>query len=158
MERVLNVRVSNTNAAKRYVITGVCDRNEQLEEDVNWTNEPEALARNDPAAQLSPVGVVKAYFQAVAKSDWAELRKFTTESDVEKTKAQLEEAKKAGLDVASLMPVPDEGDAVWSAQQSAFLVKCRQTPPVNQSPPVRKANLALRKDNPAGRWQVDGGL
>jgi hypothetical protein len=150
--QTLNVRVSNTNSARRYVITGLCDNKGQLREDVKWTTEPEALASNDPDAQLSPAGVVKAYFRAAANSDWAELRKFTTDSDVEVIKAQVEAAKKAGMDVASLLPVTDEGDPVWSAEQSAWLVRCHLTSS------VRKHNIALRKDNPAGRWQVDGGI
>jgi hypothetical protein len=156
--QVFNVRVSNNNAAKRYVVTGVFDSQGKLQEGVKWANEPESLAGDDPDARLSPAGVVKAYFQASINSDWAELRKFTTDSDVEQTKAQVEEAKKAGLDLASLMPVTDEGDAVWSAEQSAYLVKCHLNPPASQSAFVKKHNLALRKDNPAGRWQVDGGI
>jgi hypothetical protein len=150
--QAFNLRVSNTNSAKRYVVTGLCDSKGQVQEEVKWTNEPVVLAPNDPDAQLSPAGVVKAYFQAAANSDWAELRKFTTESDVESTKAQVEAAKKASLDLANVIPVPDEGEAVWVAEQSAYLVKC------HQMQGVKKHNLALRKDNPAGRWQVDGGI
>jgi hypothetical protein len=156
-EQVFSVRVSNNNAAKRYVVTGVFDSHGKLQEEVKWTNEPASLAGDDPDARLTPAGVVKAYFQASVNSDWAELRKLTSESDVEETKAQVEEAKKSGLDLASVMPVADAGDAVWSAEQSAWLVKCHQNPPANQRP-VKKHNLALRKDNPAGRWQVDGGI
>jgi outer membrane lipoprotein-sorting protein len=148
----MNVRLSNANSAKRYVITGICDSNLQVQEELKWPKEPEVLTNNDAYAKMSPVEVVKAYFQAALKSDWAEMRKFTPESDVEKTKAQMEEAKKQGLDVSKLMPVVEEGEAFWSAEQSAYFVKCSQ-PQAN-----KKWNLALRKDNPAGRWQVDGGL
>ncbi len=150
--QTLNVRVSNTNSARRYVITGLCNSKGQLQEDVKWTTEPDALASNDPDAQLSPAGVVKAYFRAAGNSDWAELRKFTTESDLEDTKGQVEAAKKTGQDVISLLPVLDESEPVWSAEQSAYLVKC------HTKPTVRKHNIAMRKDNPAGRWQVDGGI
>jgi len=148
----MNVRLSNANSAKRYVITGICDSKLQVQEELKWANEPEVLANNDVYARMSPVEVVKAYFQAALKSDWAEMRKFTPETDVEKAKAQLEEAKKQGLDLRNLIPVVEEGEAFWSAEQSAYFVRC------SQSQANQKNNLALRKDNAAARWQVDGGL
>ncbi|MGD0389101.1 MAG: RNA polymerase sigma factor [Tepidisphaeraceae bacterium] len=148
----INLRLSNANSAKRYVITGICDGNLQLQEELKWPNEPEILSNNDVYAKMSPVEVVQACCQAVLKSDWAELRKFIPEDAVEKARAQFEDAKKQGLDVRNFLPVIKEGAAFWSAEQSAYFVKCSQ-PQAN-----KKWNLALRKDNPAGRWQVDGGL
>ena len=59
--------------------------------------------------------------------------------------------KKAGLDPLKAMPVIQVGEAVWSAKESAWFVKC-------QALQIKRWNLALRNDNPAGRWQVDGGL
>jgi len=52
---------------------------------------------------------------------------------------------------AEVMPVVKALQAVWSPEQSAFFVKCQMTG-------VKKMNLAVRNDNPAGRWQVDGGF
>jgi len=101
---------------------------------------------------MSPAEVVNAYWQAIAKSDWAEMRKFTPDNDVEQTRAQLEEVKKQGLDVRNFLPVVEEGEAFWSAEQSAYLVKC------SYPQAIKKQNVALRNDNPAGRWQVDGGI
>jgi hypothetical protein len=83
--------------------------------------------------------------------DWAEMRKFAPNSDVENDKRQMEDAKKRGMDVSKIMPVMEATEAVWSAEQSAYFVKCRMSA-------VKKHNLALRKDNAAGRWQVDGGI
>ena len=149
--QTLNVRVANTNAAKRFVLTGMYDGKLGLQQDLKLTAEPELLPDNDTYARLSPKEVVQAYFDAQAKFDWAEMRKFTSQYDVEETKRQVEAARKAGMDVQKLMPVFEVGEAIWSPEQSAYFVKCRMLG-------VKKQNLALRKDNPAGRWQVDGGF
>jgi hypothetical protein len=45
----------------------------------------------------------------------------------------------------------EAGEATWSPEQSAWFVKCRMLQ-------TKKWNMAIRKDNPAGRWQVDGGF
>src|SRR5258708_10885395 len=60
------------------------------------------------------------------------------------------EAAKAGMDMHKLIPVVEVGGAFWSAEQSAWFVKCRASQTKNW-------NMAVRKDNPAGQWQVDGG-
>jgi hypothetical protein len=146
-----NARVSNTNRAKRCVLTGVYDSKLQLQEDFKWTGEPEILTNNDVYARLSPTEAVQAYFDAQSKFDWVEMRKFTSEFDVAETRSQTEMAAKAGLDTKQLMPGLEVGEAVWAPEQSVWFVKCR----VSQT---KKWNLAVRKDNPAGRWQVDGGF
>jgi hypothetical protein len=79
------------------------------------------------------------------------MRKFTSEFDLETTKQQMAAAEKAGLDVRKDMPVFEVGEATWSPEQSAWFVKCRVQA-------TKKFNLAVRKDNPGGRWQVDGGI
>jgi hypothetical protein len=146
-----NMRVSNTNPAKRCVLTGHYDSQLQLREDFKWSGTPEVLTNNDAYAQLSPAEAVKAYFDAQSKFNWVEMRKFTSEFDVEQTKRQVEAMENRGMDVHKLMPTFQVGEAVWSAKESAWFVKC-------QASQVKKWNLALRKDNPAGRWQEDGGL
>jgi hypothetical protein len=146
-----NMRVSNTNLAKRCVVMGIYDIKLQLQQDFKWSAEPEVLTNNDAYAKLSPTEAVQAYYDAQSKLDWVEMRKFTSESDVEDTKKQVEMAEKVGMDVHKLMPVVEVGEATWSPEQSAWFVKCRMSQ-------IKKWNLAVRKDNPAGRWQVDGGL
>ena len=146
-----SVRVSNNNPARRYVITGVCDSKGKLLQDLSWTNAPEVLPNNEAYAKLSPAEAVKGYTAAQAKMDWAEMKKFAPAYDVDQDKRHMEGAQKAGGDARTLLPVVEVGEATWSAEQSAFLVKCRYSV-------TKKWNLALRKDNPAGRWQVDGGL
>ena len=146
-----NVRVSNANPAKRCVVTGFYDGQLKLQEDFKWSGTPEVLTNNDAYAQLTPAAAVKAYFDAQSKLDWVEMRKFSSDFDVEGTKRQMEAAEKQGRDVRKLMPAFEVGEAVWSAKESAWFVKC-------QTQQIKKWNLAVRKDNPAGRWQVDGGI
>jgi outer membrane lipoprotein-sorting protein len=147
----LNLRVSNTNAAKRYVLAGIYDSKLRLQQNIEWPTEAEILTNNDVYARLSPKEVVQAYLDAQSKFKWVEMRKFTSESDVEETKGQVAMAEKQGLDMHKLMPVFEVGEAIWSPEQSAWFVKCHAFQ-------TKKRNLAVRKDNPAGRWQVDGGL
>lgn len=146
-----NVRVSNTNSAKRFVIEGVYDGKLQLQQDLKWTAPPEILADNDAYARLTPAQTVQAYFDAQAKLDWIEMRKFASEFDVQETKQQVAMAEKQGLDIHKQMPVFEVGPATWSAEQSAWFVKCHALQ-------IKKWNAAVRNDNPAGRWQMDGGL
>jgi hypothetical protein len=146
-----NMRVSNTNAAKRCVVTGMYDSKLQLQQDLKWSTDPEVLTNNDVYARLSPKEAVQAYFDAQSKLDWVEMRKFTSEFDVEESRKQVEMAQKAGMDVHKLIPTMEAGEATWSPEQSAWFVKCRALQ-------IRKWNLAVRNDNLAGRWQVDGGL
>ena len=143
-----NVMVSDTNAAGRYVITGFCDNKLELQEELKWTNQPAPLANNDPDAQLGPSAVVKAYFQAMTNSDWAEMGKFAPQSAVTDTRQQLQETREANIPVPSL----EVGEAVWSAEHSAYFVKC------TKSGIVAKAKMAIRNDNPAKHWVVDGGI
>ena len=146
-----NLRLSNANSAKRYVITAVFDRNLRLRQDLPWSPGPEALPNNDAYAKLSPAEAVKAYVAAQSKFNWDEMKKFAPASDVENDRLQIEEAQKGGMDARNMMPEIEVGEATWSAEQSCYFVKCHMTA-------VKKWNLALRKDNPAGRWQVDGGF
>ncbi len=146
-----NVRVSNANAAGRYVITGLFDSQLKPQQELNWTNPPAQLPNNDTYSRLSPAEAVKSYFEAVARLDWDEMRKFAPDYDVEHDKAQIEAAQKQGMDVQKLLPKQEVVEAFWSAEQSSWFVKCRAWQ-------VHKWNLGLRKDNPVGRWQVGGGI
>ena len=146
-----SVRVSNGNPAKRYVITGACDGKGKLQQDLSWKNAPELLPDNEAYAKLSPAEAVKAYAAAQVKMDWAEMKKFAPAYDVDNDMRRFEQAQKAGIDVRNLLPVIEVGEASWSAEQSAYLVKCKMSS-------MKKWNLAMRNDNPAHRWQEDGGI
>jgi hypothetical protein len=147
----INLRVSNANSAKRWVLTGQYDSNLKLEHDFKMTAEPEVLPNNDAYARLSAKETVQAYFDAQSKFDWVEMRKFTSQFDVQETQSQVEMAQKLGMDAHRMMPAFDVLEAFWSPEQSAWFVKCRASA-------IKKWNLAMRNDNPAHRWQVDGGI
>jgi hypothetical protein len=147
----INVRVANSNPAKRCVLTGLYDGQLKLDQDFKWSGQPEILTNNEVYAALSPQAAVQAYFDAQAKLDWTEMRKFTSQFDVESTQKQVAMAQKAGMDIHALMPVFHVGEATWNPEQSAWFVKC-------QIFQTKKWQLAIRNDNPAHRWQVDGGI
>jgi hypothetical protein len=146
-----NVRVSNANPANRFVITGTFDSKMKLQEETKWSSEPNILPDNDVYAKMSPQEVVKKYFEAFSKLDFNEMQKFEPDSAVKAMKGEFEEAKKYGMDVKEQIPTVEVGEAFWSAEQSAYFVKCHVSG-------VKKFNLAVRNDNPAKRWVVDGGL
>jgi outer membrane lipoprotein-sorting protein len=147
----INVRLSNANSAGRFVITGMYNSKLQLTEEVNWSNEPEVLTDNDTYAKMSPEDVTRAYFKAFLRLDWNEMRKFAPDSYVGPMKGEFEMAAKY-VDVQKQLPTVEVGKAFWSAEHSAYFVKCRQLGR------VKEWNLALRNDNPAKRWVVDGGF
>jgi hypothetical protein len=142
------VRVDNTNHAHRYVLTGVYDTQLQLQDELKWSSEPPLLPDNARYAAMSPVEVVKAATQAQAAFDLDELAKFIPTEQVQQLKSSLESARKRGIE----LPKAEVGEAFWSAEHSAWFVKCHYVPP------VKKWNLAIRNDNPTHRYLFDGGL
>ncbi len=147
----VNVRLSNANSAKRFVITGEYDPNLKVTEELKWSNEPEVLANNDTYAKMSPQDALKAFYDATSRLDFNEMSKFVPDSYVNKFKSECETAAKYGIDVQKQLPIVEVGESTWSAEQSAYFVKCRQAG-------VKRWNLAVRNDNPAKRWVVDGGF
>ena len=145
------MRLSNANSAKRFVITGEYDSKLQLTEELKWSNEPEVLANNDAYAKMSPQEVVKAYYDAFSRLDFNEMRKFVPDSYVKKFKSECEMATTYGIDLQKQLPSVEVGESIWSAEQSAYFVKCRESR-------IKKFNLAVRNDNPAKRYVVDGGF
>ncbi len=149
--QTFNARLDNTNSAKRFVITGFYDRQFKLQEELNWSTQPPALPDNDTYAKLTPAEVAQATFDALAKLDFAEMRKYLPEAQVKDLERLVAEAKKKGKDISTQIPVFQAGEAFWSPEQSAWFVKC------TVGPEVKKSRLAIRKSNPAGRWEVTGG-
>ena len=147
----VNVRLSNANSAKRFVITGWFDSKMQLQEDAKWSNEPEVLVNNDIYAKMSPQEVVKAFYAALSRQDFDEMGKFVPGSYIKETKHEFSVAATFGIDAKKQLPTVETGEAFWSAEQSAYFVKCRESR-------IKKFNLAVRNDNPAKRWVVDGGF
>jgi outer membrane lipoprotein-sorting protein len=154
MASEFHLRLSNANSAKRFVITGMCDSKLQPIHEMKWLNEPEVLADNDAYAKMSPAEVVKAFNSAFSRQDCNEMRKFLPDSFVEGLRHDFEEWEKRGEVKEGQSFCEVTGEAFWSAEHSAYFVKCRQSGEVQ----VKKMNLAIRNDNPAKRWVVDGGL
>jgi outer membrane lipoprotein-sorting protein len=145
------VRVSNSNSAKRFVITGQFNSKMHLQEETKWSNEPEILSDNDTYAKMSPQEAVKAFYTALSKLDFNEMQKFIPDSELKGMKGEIEEASKRGINVKEQLPTVEVGEASWSEEHSAYFVRCREAG-------VKKFNLAIRNDNPAKRWVVDGGI
>jgi len=151
LSREMIVRMANTNAAHRYVIMGLYDSKQNPQEELDWTNGPAILPDNDAYARLSPAEAMKAYSEAFVQLDWETMKKFAPDYDVENDRRQFAQLEKSGTDAKSQVPKFEVGEAFWSAPQSAWFVKCHVVM-------VKKWNLAIRNDNPARRWQVDGGI
>jgi len=146
-----NALLSNANSAGRFVITGWYDNKMQLQEEVKWLNEPEILADNDTYAKMSPDEVVKAYYDALSRLDWNEMRKFMLGSYIDQLERACQEAAKHKVDIRSNLPAIEIDKTFWSAEHSSYFVTYREFG-------VKKFNLAIRKDNPANRFVVDGGI
>jgi outer membrane lipoprotein-sorting protein len=150
----INIRLSNANSAGRFVITGQCDNNLQNCEDANWTNTPEIPADNAAYVKMTPEEVVKAYYVALSNLDWDKMKKFMPGDEIDKMKTQCEAATKYGIkteDLQKMMPKVEVVKGSWSQDKSVYIVTCRESR-------IKKFNLAIRNDNPAKRWVVDGGL
>ena len=118
-----------------------------LPEDVNWwsTNPPEKLPDNAHTVNMKPDEAARAFFQACANEDWDEVLKFWPMAGIpEKFKLYL-----GGLEIVSI------GKPFQSGQYPGWFVPYEIKLKVGET---KKHNLAIRNDNPAKRWQFDGGL
>jgi outer membrane lipoprotein-sorting protein len=116
-----------------------------LPDDVIWWQTPEILPDNERYEQLTPRQAAEAFFEACANEDWEEFLKFWPASGVgQQIKDYL-----GGLEVISLgEPFQSGGLRSWFIPYEIKLKSGR----------VKKHNLAVRKDNPARRYVVDGGI
>ena len=114
-----------------------------LPADVSWYKEPQKLPDNQRYASMAPEEAAHAFFQACAKGDWTETEKFISPVN-QRLKDYL-----GGLEIVSLgKPFTSQS---YPGQFVPYEIKLKDGT-------VKKHNLAVRKDNPAGRWQVDGGI
>ncbi|UCC21707.1 MAG: hypothetical protein JSW23_07805 [Planctomycetota bacterium] len=119
-----------------------------LPEDMIWSREPEILPDNERYEKMTPKEAAEAFFRACAEEDWGEVLRFETYSRVPEWLR-----KYGGLEIISIgEPFQSEGYARdglgWFVPYEIRLKSGR----------VKKFNLAIRKDNPANRFIVDGGL
>ncbi|MBN2592276.1 MAG: hypothetical protein JXA81_02125 [Sedimentisphaerales bacterium] len=117
----------------------------ELSNDVVWDKEPEILPDNDKYQNMTPKEAAITFFTACAQEDWDEYLKFNSQSHVpQSTRDYL-----GGIEVISIgEPFQSSGYSGWFVP---YEIKLRDGY-------VKKHNLALRNDNHAKRWQVDGGI
>src|SRR5271157_33309 len=115
-----------------------------LPKDVAWYAEPTVLPDNEKYASLKPKQVAEVFFAACAKDDWNEAQKFWGFKLDDRDKKFL-----GGLKVVNLAePFQCKPYPGWFVPYEINL----------KSGDTIKHNLAIRNDNAARRWMVDGGL
>jgi hypothetical protein len=121
----------------------------ELPKDVVWIKEVQKLPDNEKYAHMTPKETAKAFFEACAKEDWEEAAKFWGTTPItEPIKRYL-----GGLTLVSLGE-PFQSAGYASPGKGWFVpyeIKLKMGV-------VKKFNLAVRNDNPAGRYVVDGGI
>ncbi|HUT28709.1 MAG TPA: zf-HC2 domain-containing protein [Sedimentisphaerales bacterium] len=117
----------------------------ELPKDVIWHGQPKVLENNKEYQQMTPKEMATAFFQACADQDWEEFLKFWFASAVdERIKESL-----GGLEIISM------GEPFKSGRYPGWFVPYEIK---LKSGHIRKHNLAVRNDNKAKRWTVDGGI
>jgi len=114
-----------------------------LPANVSWYQQPQKLPDNEKYASMTAEEAARAFFEACGREDWTEAGKFDSPI-TDRLKEYL-----GGVEVVTL------GEAFTSKSYVGRFVPYEIK---LKNGGVKKHNLALRKDNPAGRWQVDGGI
>ena len=114
-----------------------------LPEDVVFAEQPTESPENEKDAQTTPEESARAFFEACAEEDWDACGKFGLPV-TDKLKKFL-----GGLEIVKI------GEPFQSKQYAGWFVPYEIKLNSGQ---VRKHNLALRNDNPAKRFVVDGGI
>jgi len=114
-------------------------------EDAIYTKPLEILPDNDRYEVMTPKEAATAFFTACAEENWEELLKFLGQTDVsQRLKDYL-----GGLEIVEIgEPFQSDPYPGWFIP---YQIKLR-------SGSVKQHNLALRKDNQANRFQLDGGI
>jgi outer membrane lipoprotein-sorting protein len=117
----------------------------QLPPDVIRTATLTILSDNEKYEQMTPKEAATAFFAACAKEDWNELLKYLGRTAVpQRMKDYL-----GGLEVLELgEPFQSGGYAGWFVPYKIKL----------KSGGIKQHNLAVRNDNPAHRFELDGGI
>ncbi|MBN2131109.1 MAG: hypothetical protein JW741_16530 [Sedimentisphaerales bacterium] len=116
-----------------------------LPADVIRSVPPEILPDNERYEQMTPEEAATAFFTACAEEDWDELVKFLGQTGV----SQPMKDGLGGLEIVSI------GEAFQSANYRGWFIPYEIK---LKSGHTKKHNLALRKDNQAHRFQLDGGI
>jgi hypothetical protein len=116
-----------------------------LPDDMNWVREPEILPNNEFYENMTPGNVARTFFEACAEKDWDEVSKFwTTSSFPKQMKKYL-----GGIEIISL------GEPFKSGRYPGWFVPYEIK---LKNGHIKKHNLAIRNDNKAKRYMVDGGI
>jgi len=115
----------------------------ELPDNVIWFEQPKELSQK--YRQMTPKEVAYAFFQACADEDWNEVLKFEGWSEV----PQLIKDHMGGLEIISIGKPFKSG--LYPGWFVPYEIKLRDGY-------VKKMNLAVRNDNPAKRYIVDGGF
>lgn len=116
-----------------------------LPENMIWHGEPKKLPDNEKYVNMTPIEVVRTFFQSCADENWDEAIKFLP------TSAIPEDFKNilGGLEIISL------GEPFQSAPYPGWFIPYEIKLKTGQ---IRKHTISIRNDNPAKRFMVDGGL
>jgi hypothetical protein len=118
----------------------------EIPKDAIYHKEPQILPDNEKYAKMTPKEAALAFFTACAQENWDEYLKFTTDSRVDEWwKRYL-----GGLEIVSIGE-PFQSKGYRGGWYIPYEIKLK-------SGSIKKHNLALRNDNPAKRWVVDGGI
>jgi hypothetical protein len=116
-----------------------------LPENVEWIAEQTPiLANNEQYAAMTAEQAAREFFEACGREDWDEVAKYWPMPVQDQLKQFV-----GGLEVLSL------GQSFKSAMGPSLFVPYKIKLSNGE---VKKHNLALRNDNGAHRWMVDGGL
>jgi anti-sigma factor ChrR (cupin superfamily) len=117
----------------------------ELPDDVIWWEKPKILPDNEKYERMSPGEAAQAYFKACSDEDWGEVIKFECVSRIdERLKRYL-----GGLTVLKF------GEPFRSGQYPGFFIPYE----IRLRDGTTKAwSLAMRNDNAARRYIVDGGI
>lgn len=121
----------------------------ELPKEVQWFHETAKLPDNEKYERLTPTEAAKAFFEACGKQDWAEANKFWEGGP-------MDDRVKQGLGGLTLIHLaePFQSKTYASPGKGWFVpyeIKFKDGT-------VKKFNLAVRKDNLANRYVVDGGI
>ena len=116
-----------------------------LPKDMIWHGKPKKLPDNEKYENMTPLEVVRTFFQACADENWEEVLKFRTASVV----SERQKNRLGGLEIISL------GEPFKAAPYGGWFIPYEIK---LKSGHIKKHNLAIRNDNPAKRYVVDGGI
>lgn len=117
----------------------------EIPKDAVYFVKPQALPDNEKYEKMTPKEVAQVFFKACAEENWDECLKFWPMSAVDKDMKQY----LGGLEIISI------GEPFKSGRYGGWFIPYEIK---LKDGYVKKHNLAVRNDNPAKRWMVDGGI